>query len=130
MPLLGMNRHDPGMMKVRLDQQFRSLDMDDKQGIVEFLEAGRTGIMPEEKIRLSESGRMFVSSDDFRRVFEDQRARSPEEDMIKGLMTIIAQQAAPVRPAPGMLRPEHGDRVGGHQRGHMPGAGLCAVCGK
>jgi hypothetical protein len=118
------------MMKVRLDQQFRSLDMDDKQGIVEFLEAGRTGIMPEEKIRLSESGRMFVSSDDFRRVFEEQRARSPEEDMIKGLMTIIAQQAAPVRPAPGMLRPEHGDRVGGHQRGHMPGAGLCAVCGK
>jgi hypothetical protein len=129
MPLLGA-LPDPAMMKIRLDQQFRTLEMADKEGIVEFLEAGRTGIMPDEKIKLSEAGRDFVSSDDFRGFFESQRMKSPEEQMIKGLMTIIAQQAAPVRPAPGMLNPEYGDRLGGHQTGHMPGAGLCAVCGK
>lgn len=129
MPLIGAIP-DPAMIRMRLDEQFRSLGMEDKQGIVEFLEAGRTGIIPEEKIRLSESGRQFVSSDDFRGVFEQQRMSSPEEQMIKGLLTIIAQQAAPVRPAPGELKQEYGDRVGGHQTGHTPGAGLCAVCGK
>lgn len=124
MPLIEIVGADPVMKKIKLKRRFADLPELDKQGVVDFMEAGRTG-QGAEGIDLSPVGRDFIKHPDFIEMFNQQTqpapaAPDPQQTMmapiIQGLMQIIQQTRRP-RPHPeGMLRPEHQERVGGSQR--------------
>ena len=122
MPLIEIVGADPVIKKIRLKRRFADLPDLDKQGVVDFMEAGRTG-QGAEGIDLSDNGREFIKHPDFIEAFHQQQAKPPEPrqmdvmaPLIQGLMQIIKQTQAPQPHPHGKLRPEHQERVGGSQR--------------
>lgn len=118
MPLIEIVGADPAMKKIRLKRHFASLSQEDKHGVVNFMEAGKTGEGAEE-IDLTDQGREFVKSPDFIEAFNEQmKPKEPQgmemmAPLISGLMQIIKQTARPVPHEAGKLNPEFQERVGG-----------------
>ena len=124
MPLIEIVGADPVIKKIRLKRRFADLPDPDKQGVVNFMEAGRTGQGAEE-IDLSPAGRDFVKHPDFIEAFhQQQQPKAPEPPQqadvmapfIQGLLQIIQQTRSPQPHPEGRLRPDNQERVGGSQR--------------
>ena len=120
MPLIEIVGADPAIKKIRLKRRFADLPDLDKQGVVDFMEAGRTG-QGAEDIDLSPQGREFVKHPDFIEAFHRQQQPEPQQQpqqdvmapLIQGLLQIIKQTQRPEPHPHGMLRPEYQERVGG-----------------
>lgn len=129
MPLIEIVGADPAIKKIRLKRRFADLPELDKQGVVDFMEAGRTG-QGADDINLSSVGREFIKHPDFIEAFNEQQQPKPEPSpqmdvmapLIQGLMQIIKQTQRPEPHPHGMLRPEYQERVGaGSPGGRMSG---------
>lgn len=120
MPLIEIAGADPEVKKIRIKRRFSELETIDQKGVVDFLEAGKTGVGAEE-IELGDGARDFVKDPDFIELF-NQQTRPPEPEanpmapFINGLMQIIQQQIRPQPHPEGRLKPEYQERVGGSAR--------------
>jgi hypothetical protein len=121
MPLIEIAGADPAMKKIRMHRRFSELDTPDKKGVVEFLEAGKTGVGAED-IELGDGARDFIKDPDFIDMFNRQTRPpvgpppNPMAPFIHGLMQIIQQQVRPEPHPKGKLNPEFQERVGGSQK--------------
>lgn len=120
MPLIEIVGSDPAIKKIRIKRRFADLPVPDQKGVVDFMEAGKTGVGAED-IELGDGARDFIKDPDFIDLFNQQtRPQGPPPNpmapFIHGLMQIIQQQTRPQPHPKGKLNPEFQERVGGSQK--------------